>query len=413
MSNINLHNYEAWLLDFQEGKLSEAQEQMLMAFLEAHPEIEIDLDGFDDVKLSALEDPLMDKSSLYRIPADIRKEFEMLAVLMLDDEISPNETTRLNKIIELFPMLEKEITDWRKTKLEPEVSLFGQNAALKQISADIPEFELLALHQLEGIADDDQEKQFYEALAAAPIHQKIYAALQQTKLNADLDIVFSGKSSLKRSIPFFTAYRKPLRFALSAAAILIFIVAVVPFIYVNDNRTTPALTLSDQIRPAQSNRKALPKTNGEANNSASPKSSMRQGSAVNENSIEKQIEPLDSFAALIPIGSPEFEIAAPAMRPVSVLMPNAEELAIRFFPEDGQMENPGVSELIRLRNLALRQINRISELPEQINIKGEDLAHGVEKITNGNVRINAEKDERRQNFGFSIGPFSYERSRGK
>lgn len=52
MSNLNLHNYEAWFLDYFEGNLSEAQITELNSFLDENPEFRAEFDcDFEDVTL--------------------------------------------------------------------------------------------------------------------------------------------------------------------------------------------------------------------------------------------------------------------------------------------------------------------------------------------------------------------------
>lgn len=48
---IDLHNYEAFFLDYKEGNLDAAQEQELFAFLETHPELKAELDSFEELVL--------------------------------------------------------------------------------------------------------------------------------------------------------------------------------------------------------------------------------------------------------------------------------------------------------------------------------------------------------------------------
>ena len=43
MTGINLHNYEAYLLDFSEGNLALDTIQELKEFVQLHPELEINL----------------------------------------------------------------------------------------------------------------------------------------------------------------------------------------------------------------------------------------------------------------------------------------------------------------------------------------------------------------------------------
>ena len=43
MSQINIHNYEAYLLDFSEGNLTDELQMELELFLIQHPELDINL----------------------------------------------------------------------------------------------------------------------------------------------------------------------------------------------------------------------------------------------------------------------------------------------------------------------------------------------------------------------------------
>jgi hypothetical protein len=49
-NEINIGNYEAWLLDFGEGALGEDQKAMMLAFMGNHPELADDFDlVFEDM----------------------------------------------------------------------------------------------------------------------------------------------------------------------------------------------------------------------------------------------------------------------------------------------------------------------------------------------------------------------------
>ncbi|MBC8048101.1 MAG: hypothetical protein H7Y00_14985 [Fimbriimonadaceae bacterium] len=49
--NININNYEEWMVDYIEGNLSKVQEEKLMHFLEVHPELKSELEIFQQTKL--------------------------------------------------------------------------------------------------------------------------------------------------------------------------------------------------------------------------------------------------------------------------------------------------------------------------------------------------------------------------
>ena len=48
---INLHNYEAFFLDYKEGSLSAEQEKELFLFLEQHPHLYEELHAFENIVL--------------------------------------------------------------------------------------------------------------------------------------------------------------------------------------------------------------------------------------------------------------------------------------------------------------------------------------------------------------------------
>ncbi|MFN4123100.1 MAG: hypothetical protein ACK4GL_07330 [Flavobacteriales bacterium] len=412
MSKINLHNYEAWLLDYQEGNLSDEQANILMAFLAAHPEIEIDLEGFDELKLSPENDAFQGKFSLYQIPDQIKEEFDSLSVLIIDGEISADEQMRLNEIMSEFPMLENELSTWKKTQLQPEEIRFGEHQSLKKVAQELTEFELLALHHIEGLATIEQENKLQVELKTDPKHAQIFTALFKSKLKADMEITFADKALLKKHIPFFTAYRQPLRYIVSVAAVVVFILAVIPFMPINEQSQSSAMALVNQNKPLNTARKTAKKTELMSENEvSSPLEKISiQEAVLQDESINNQSTAGEQLASLPLIGISEIHTETQNISTIAHPLTYSDELAIMPNAEGGIFDP--VNELLRLRNLALRQINRITELPEQINIKREDIAQGAEKITNGNVRINAEKDESKQNYGFSIGSFSYERIKG-
>jgi hypothetical protein len=74
MSKINLHNYEAFLLDYSEGNLSENDIAELKAFALTHPELEIDLTENDLPYFEASDVNIDFKSDLKKTEADFVNE---------------------------------------------------------------------------------------------------------------------------------------------------------------------------------------------------------------------------------------------------------------------------------------------------------------------------------------------------
>jgi hypothetical protein len=74
MNSIQVNNYEAFLLDYMEGNLSEELTLELKAFVVAHPELEIDLDD-KDFPVFTKEDIYPDfKKDLLKTENDIPNE---------------------------------------------------------------------------------------------------------------------------------------------------------------------------------------------------------------------------------------------------------------------------------------------------------------------------------------------------
>lgn len=62
---INLHNYEAFFLDYKERNLSHEQEKELFLFLEQHPHLYEELHAFENVTLEDLSKEIFaDKNSI-------------------------------------------------------------------------------------------------------------------------------------------------------------------------------------------------------------------------------------------------------------------------------------------------------------------------------------------------------------
>ena len=63
--NINLHNYEAFYLDYAEGNLSAEVVTELILFMEEHPLLKVELDHFSILEISSVSDISFNKETLY------------------------------------------------------------------------------------------------------------------------------------------------------------------------------------------------------------------------------------------------------------------------------------------------------------------------------------------------------------
>ena len=71
MHKIDIHNYEAYLLDYSEGNLTGELQVELELFLIQHPELEINLDELSLVSLENEAASFSNKNSLKKSEADV------------------------------------------------------------------------------------------------------------------------------------------------------------------------------------------------------------------------------------------------------------------------------------------------------------------------------------------------------
>lgn len=129
MKKINIHNYEAYFLDYSEGNLNTEQLHELKHFLDKHPDLEEELHGFKNCSL-----PKMDESASFtgkdKLLKDERyklNQLEMLLIGKIENELKAEEELKL--ALELMnPSVHAEYTQYQKTILreDKKVSFKGK-----------------------------------------------------------------------------------------------------------------------------------------------------------------------------------------------------------------------------------------------------------------------------------------------
>lgn len=126
MSNINLNNYEAYLLDYVEQNLSPDMVAELMLFLEQNPEVKAELEAFENVSLNTDGIMFHQKENLKKIA------IEDLMIAELEGLNTPQETEALNQEIKENKNYSTLFACYQKTILVPEQIVFADKTALKQ-----------------------------------------------------------------------------------------------------------------------------------------------------------------------------------------------------------------------------------------------------------------------------------------
>lgn len=131
MSEINLHNYEAFFLDYLEGNLNEADQMALNDFLSKNPELKAELGAFENVSLEAetIEFP---KESLLREEETGLARKDYLIIGSIEDTLNEEEQSELATLIEKSPALINEIALYEKTKLPEDGVFYPSKSELKK-----------------------------------------------------------------------------------------------------------------------------------------------------------------------------------------------------------------------------------------------------------------------------------------
>ncbi len=117
---ITKENYEIWMIDMMDGKLSNAQQSELMRFLEAHPEYDVDVSDLNNYTLKAEEVHFSAKTELLKSEAD---EFGLNISDYEAIEAVEEKTNDTNPLIEAY----------KKTVLKPNIHInYAQKDRLKR-----------------------------------------------------------------------------------------------------------------------------------------------------------------------------------------------------------------------------------------------------------------------------------------
>lgn len=133
MSNIDRHNYEAFLLDYLEQNLSPNMVAELMVFLEQHPDLKQELDelqAFEVLEPTSL--PFDNKSTLKKDALD------NLMIAEIEGINTPQESKTLKQILKADKIAKNDFRLFKQTKLKSKKVIFKDKPSLKKEAAIIP-----------------------------------------------------------------------------------------------------------------------------------------------------------------------------------------------------------------------------------------------------------------------------------
>ncbi len=121
MNRIDIHNYEAYLLDFSEGNLGGELQMELELFLIQHPELNIDLGELTLVELNKEEIFFPKKNNLKKSESDLISETQFISYI--ENQIPLNERLKLEKSCDSNPYLANELSLYQQTITHSDLSI--------------------------------------------------------------------------------------------------------------------------------------------------------------------------------------------------------------------------------------------------------------------------------------------------
>ena len=224
--SINRDNYEIWFLDYAEGSLSDAQVEMLLSFVEQHPDLKEELEAFELVTLPADDVvPFEGKEVLHSLPTTITlTNYEEFFIGWVENTLTAEQQAAVRNFLTEYPHLETEFRTYRKTRLSAEAVVFEPKATLHKsedafrITEENQEELFIAAH--EGDLNADERKELELWMQDKPEAKASYKGYEKVYLEAPA-ISFPDKAKLKRRkpvvIPLWT-------YASVAAAVILLLV---------------------------------------------------------------------------------------------------------------------------------------------------------------------------------------------
>lgn len=131
--NINISNYEEFLLSAVDGELNGEEMAALEAFMQQHPEIRKELALLEATKLSPDEEVMFDdKEMLYKNAGVLSAtNYERFLLNYVDNELNVSEKRELEALISQHPHIQQELSLLQAARLTPDLSVtFGNKASL-------------------------------------------------------------------------------------------------------------------------------------------------------------------------------------------------------------------------------------------------------------------------------------------
>lgn len=201
MSEINIHNYEAFYLDYLEGNLNVDDTTQLLLFLENHPELKSELEGTELIELKAKPELKFNKETLKQhIHEDNLEEY---IIASIENELDEEDALELDEYLKNSPDTKALAERYKKTILiKPEINYVDKDELKKNTPviyylAPLVSAAAIALIIL-LINLDSNEKTITPVAIQQKDSNKIKTTIPEPKINKEVNIAEEQVGEIKK-----------------------------------------------------------------------------------------------------------------------------------------------------------------------------------------------------------------------
>ncbi len=207
--NINISNYEEFLIDFLDGTLDEATHAQVLLFLENNPDIAEEFSGIADVVVDECIGSFNHKDEL-KIKFESKivvnaKNYEHYFIAYHQGDLSNDEIIQVDDFLIENTQLQNDFDLFKAvSSVKPSEVAFDEKDSLKLVEFAAgefilkSEFENICIDYFEGNLATDTTNTLLDAIGNNKELEIIFNLYHNTKFKADKSIVFDEKAKLYR-----------------------------------------------------------------------------------------------------------------------------------------------------------------------------------------------------------------------
>lgn len=218
MSKINLHTYEAFLLDYSEGNLSALEIAELKDFAANNPDLEIDFESLELPFISEETAAIDFKDLLKKNKEDLRDE---KLINYIENKLSTVQKNAIDALASQDADFAKKLALYKRTILTKENLLqFGDKSLLIKTEDDFL-LNNKSLAYFENQLTAEERIEFETTILTHPIQKAEYDLVSKTKLLPDSSIMYPDKSALKKQTKLIVLFNYKMIVSIAASMLLL------------------------------------------------------------------------------------------------------------------------------------------------------------------------------------------------